>query len=541
MFSLKNWLRGSRLKCAAVTPVGPGHAQRARECRASIEAAWREHPGPFSGLEFHFIDDGRGELGRSRARNAGVAAARQAGADWIFFLDADDLMTPRAFSIFGEYADRFDAVWGLMAIKPPESVDYHVRFPQALTLRSVDELLLLDPFMTLLMGHFVRTSVAVDLPFDETLDAGEDFDYYIRAWEKYRCTKVAQVLSVNRSDQHSSGPRAATADQWRVSASARLAAALEKRNLQRDSDRAVAAVNRCSQEAQAFNRARHDAGADSLMLLAGRLPYRGRVEVTDCVGGKFELFTDNDDLVALSIAWTGEYWPVASRLWQVLAADAQLILDIGAYTGYFGLLAARAAATAEIVCFEPVAANFARLEMNLALNLAHNVCAMKAAVAGADAAMTLRVPTDSGVLPWHATLLDDANPSLRCEQIEAVCIDSVVANRAKSGSNLVRIATEGIAGEIIAGMAETILAAPPDLLFSSIDAGHAQRLDGELRQHGYRFYLVDESDSSIVVNHPTVPAAEAGRISGWATRRSPDDVARIIAAAYCNAGKTAAC
>ena len=272
MFSLKNWLRGSRLKCAAVTPVGPGHAQRARECRASIEAAWREHPGPFSGLQFHFIDDGRGELGRSRARNVGVEAARQTGADWIFFLDADDFMTPRAFSIFGEYADRFDAVWGLMAIKPPDSVDYHVRFPQALTLRSVDELLLLDPFMTLLMGHFVRTSVAVDLPFDETLDAGEDFDYYIRAWEKYRCTKVAQVLSVNRSDQHSSGPRAATADQWRVSASARLAAALDKRNLQRDSDRAVAAVNRCSQEAQAFNRARHDAGADSLMsyLQTGR-------------------------------------------------------------------------------------------------------------------------------------------------------------------------------------------------------------------------------------------------------------------------------
>jgi len=416
-----------------------------------------------------------------------------------------------------------------------------VRFPQALTLRSVDELLLLDPFMTLLMGHFVRTSVAVDLPFDETLDAGEDFDYYIRAWEKYRCTKVAQVLSVNRSDQHSSGPRAATADQWRVSASARLAAALDKRNLQRDSDRAVAAVNRCSQEAQAFNRARHDAGADSLILLAERLPYCGRVEVTDCVGGKFELVSDNDDLVALSIAWTGEYWPVASRLWQVLAADAQLILDVGAYTGYFGLLAARAAATADIVCFEPVAANFARLEMNLALNHAHNVRAIKAAVAGADAVMILRVPSDSGMLPLHATLLDDGRSSVRCEHVEAVSIDSVVAGRARSGASLVRIAAEGIAGDIVAGMVQTIRAASPNLLFSSIDAGHVLRLDGELRQHGYRFYLVDESDSSIVAKKPMVPAAEARRISGWATRRSPADVARIIAAAYCNAGKTAAC
>jgi hypothetical protein len=141
----------------------------------------------------------------------------------------------------------------------------------------------------------------------------------------------------------------------------------------------------------------------------------------------------------------------------------------------------------------------------------------------------------------HATLLDDAHPSLRCEHIEAVSIDSVVAARARSGSSLVRIAAEGIAGETVAGMADTIRAAPPDLLFSSIDAGHAQRLDGELRQYGYRFYFVDESDSSVVTGQSMVPAAEGSRISGWATRRSPDDVTRIIAAAYCNAGKTAAC
>ena len=155
-------------------------------------------------------------------------------------------MTPRAFSIFAGYADRFDAVWGQMAIKPPDTAEHHIRFPQALTLQSVDELLLLDPFMTLLMGHFVRTGVALELPFDENMDAGEDFDYYIRAWEKYRCTKIAEVLSVNRSDRHSSGPRAATADQWRIAATARLAAGLEKRNLQRDSAQAITALNRCS-------------------------------------------------------------------------------------------------------------------------------------------------------------------------------------------------------------------------------------------------------------------------------------------------------
>ena len=58
---------------------------------------------------------GRGPRG-GRWRRARARAARDAGADWIFFIDADDLMTPRAFSIFSRYADQFDAVWGLMAI-----------------------------------------------------------------------------------------------------------------------------------------------------------------------------------------------------------------------------------------------------------------------------------------------------------------------------------------------------------------------------------------------------------------------------------------
>src|SRR3954466_12519651 len=102
---MRNWFlpKRSRLKCAVVTPVGPGHAERARECKSSIETAWRESQGPFSALEFSFVDDGAGKLGRSKARNEGTQRARQGGADWIFFLDADDLMSARAFSIFGEY------------------------------------------------------------------------------------------------------------------------------------------------------------------------------------------------------------------------------------------------------------------------------------------------------------------------------------------------------------------------------------------------------------------------------------------------------
>ena len=534
MTPFKSWFasKDAGLKCAAVTPIGPGHVERARECRASIEAAWRVHRGPFSALEFCFIDDSRGELGRSKARNLGVQAALEARADWIFFLDADDLMTPRAFSLFGEYADRFDAVWGLMAIKPPAE-PHHIRFPQALTLQSIDELLLLDPFMTLLMGHFVRASAAVALPFDESIDAGEDFDYYIRAWERFRCVKIAEVLSVNRSDQHSSGPRAATADQWRTACAAQLAAAMQKRGLIRDASRAIDAVNRCSAEAQAFSRARGEASAANLGLFAKRLPYRGPVEVNSGTGGDFVLFSNNDDVMALSVGWTGDYLPATTRLWQALATGANTILDIGAYTGYFGLLAARAAPTADITCFEPLTANFARLESNLALNEVSNVRALRAGVAGRNAEMTLQVPAGGEGLCLAATLADDGRTAIRSEKIETLSIDGFLGAGCKPPV-LIRIDAGAAAPDIVAGAALTLERVNPDLIIAVEDAACAQRLESELRQRGYRFYAVDEDRESIVASNSLWPAAADYPAYRWATSRSVSDAERVIDDAHCS-------
>jgi predicted O-methyltransferase YrrM len=504
MTSLKNWFGRQRrvVKCAVVTPVGPGHAKRARDCRASIEAAWRQSRGPFSQLEFHFVDDSLGALGRSRARNIGTEAARQSGADWIFFLDADDLMAPRAFSIFEKYAEDYDAVWGLMAIKPPGESAHHIRFPQALTLHSLDELLLLDPFLTLLMGHFVRTSAAVALPFDETMDAGEDFDYYVRAWEHYRCAKIAEVLSVNRSDQHSSGPRAASADQWRCAATARLTQGMTKRGLERHTNRAISAVNRCSEEAQAFSRARDEADPRNLKLLASRLPYRGFVDVTGCAGGEFILFSNNDDPVSLSIGWTGEYLPASTRLWQALAKDAASILDVGASCGYFTLLAARAAPAASILSFEPLTAKFARLELNLALNEVRNVRAMSAAIGGIDAQMAL-------------SLL--ANPTAPA---------------------LVRIGAEADAAEVVAFIARRFDRASPDFLLAAGQAQFGKQPEQELRARGYRIYEIDEEDEAIMESEKFARAA--GTSGGmWATTRRAEDVERIVAGAYCALGLAA--
>ena len=197
-----------------ITPVGPGHENLYRECLASIEKSFADKKGNFSEIMPIMIDDLDGRLGRSRARNIGIKMAAEQNADWIFFLDADDVMAPSAFEYLSPYLEEYDGIWGsiwtieqgeTLAREQPEQLPF---------LYSIEDILWGDPFLTLQMGHFVRVPVALSTLFDESLDAGEDFDYYLRVWEKYRCIKIPLPLFYNRRGTHSQGLRSKTGHEW---------------------------------------------------------------------------------------------------------------------------------------------------------------------------------------------------------------------------------------------------------------------------------------------------------------------------------------
>ncbi len=215
---------GERLRCAVITPVGPGHELLAEDSMESVADAYTKNAGPFSDIDIIRVDDTRGRLGRSEARNRGASEAQRRGADWIFFLDADDLMHPAAFAAMRARHRDLDAVWGLICELTPDEEGYVEREGQIRDIGRFEELLVNDPFLTLQMGHFVRTAAAVSNPFDTALDCGEDFDYYFRIWDRFRCRKVPVPLFLNRRGMRSAGPRGATDRQWRVSVERMIAA-----------------------------------------------------------------------------------------------------------------------------------------------------------------------------------------------------------------------------------------------------------------------------------------------------------------------------
>ncbi len=197
-----------------IIPIGPGHEEIVQGAYESILRA-SEKPGPFTDIKIGVIDDTKGEMGRSKARN--TAVGRSTG-EWLFFLDADDLLLDDAFVNVEPYLEH-DAIWGLICELRP---DGHLLYrTQQLELDNYNQddkgYLRHDPFTTCQMGHFVKRDKF--LGFDESMDVGEDCRYYLDMWKTYDnretgCIKVRKPFFVNRRGFHSKGPKAGTGRDW---------------------------------------------------------------------------------------------------------------------------------------------------------------------------------------------------------------------------------------------------------------------------------------------------------------------------------------
>ena len=154
------------MRLAVIIPIGPDHIEQAEQAAASVWNAWRTNSGPFR----HLVVIRKRDLGkgRSETRNRGMDQAMELGADWLFLLDADDRMTPHAMSCIDlESPATFGAIMlnGQVALGDRWPVSRETLFAH-----GADG--------TLAMGCFVRADLGVR--FDESLENGEDFDFYMR-------------------------------------------------------------------------------------------------------------------------------------------------------------------------------------------------------------------------------------------------------------------------------------------------------------------------------------------------------------------------
>lgn len=182
----------STMNLKVIIPLGPGHEQRVQDCLASVYQAI-ENQSTWDKVVVNVVDDTAGRLGRSAARNSAIH-----GADWYFFIDADDRMVDGALD---RNSFAHDATFGAVHVGG-QTVSVNV-FPcsvQDVVSRVVG---------TLSMGFFYRDT---GLRFNEALDNGEDFDFYLRLknW-----TKIQEPLvDISPGLTSAVGPRGNTENRW---------------------------------------------------------------------------------------------------------------------------------------------------------------------------------------------------------------------------------------------------------------------------------------------------------------------------------------
>lgn len=220
-----------------------------------------------------------------------------------------------------------------------------------------------------------------------------------------------------------------------------------------------------------------------------RLPVRRTFWVDLPGGAGFRYASTTGDFVGRGVYWRGidGYEGETTRVFSRLARRARVVLDVGAHTGFFTLLACAANPAARVIAFEPVPRIFARLNVQIALNGWTDRCQTRcAAVSDRSGAVTMHVPT--GELPYSASLDPAGVYGLDGTLIEApvATVDESCAGIA--GIDLVKIDVEGFEDRVLAGMQRVLAESAPAVIFEVVPGSPAAAIARLLMPRGYCFY-----------------------------------------------------
>lgn len=221
-----------------------------------------------------------------------------------------------------------------------------------------------------------------------------------------------------------------------------------------------------------------------------RLPVEGVFPVILPDGRSFLYSATPNDVIARALFWRGlkawesETIPVFFRL----ARSAQLILDIGANTGFYTLLACAANPTAQVISIEPVPRVYQKLLEHLQLNHFEDRCEVyRLAVSNFVGTAHMHVPY--GDIPTSASLNPSGFRGYDGELIE-VSVTTVDAIVGKRQVDLVKIDVEGFEPQVLEGMQNTLKSSYPSLFIECLPDGPYQQVEEILSNFGYHIYAL---------------------------------------------------
>lgn len=226
------------------------------------------------------------------------------------------------------------------------------------------------------------------------------------------------------------------------------------------------------------------------------LYFKGIISVPVPESGSFRI-RHHGYMIENELFWRGiEGWEkISLELWMRLCRRSDTIIDVGANTGVYALIAKTVRPGVTIIAVEPVERVFRKLEENIALN-GGGIHAVRAALTDREGEVTL----------YDAPHLEHVlGVSLNKERIYIVEGKSVspvqVPGRTMAGLahefglkriDLMKIDVETHEPEVLAGFTELLRRDKPTLLIEILNDAVAVRVEEQVRGMGYLFYNIDD-------------------------------------------------
>jgi FkbM family methyltransferase len=214
---------------------------------------------------------------------------------------------------------------------------------------------------------------------------------------------------------------------------------------------------------------------------------------------------DLDDWIGWQIFLTGLYAVEEDQtaFFRRLVRRDMVVFDVGAHIGYYTLqAAARVGPGGQVHAFEPVQRTYAALTRNIELNRLRNVRAQRRIVHQRRGLLEI-FPASPGNTAM-ATLRRSAGATMgRSERVEAIDLDSYVAEHAISRVDVIKMDIEGSEPAVLAGMPR-LLAQPGLRLLVEVKRGLVEHADDRLAMferlasYGYRPWRIGRRGPRVV-------------------------------------------
>jgi FkbM family methyltransferase len=195
--------------------------------------------------------------------------------------------------------------------------------------------------------------------------------------------------------------------------------------------------------------------------------------------------------------WAGikDGWEkVSTGLWIELCRESEVIIDIGANTGVYSLIAKTVNPTATVYAFEPVERVFEKLQRNCQLNNYEIVC-FKKAVSNYNG--KAKIYDTDGDHIYSVTVNKNLNSSATAVkefEIETITLKDFIENQELTKIDLMKIDVETHEPEVLEGMHEYLAKFNPVMLIEILNEEVATKVNKLLAGLEYLYFNIDENN-----------------------------------------------